>query len=618
MSERAPTLDASIAIAVIAQQVGGKVVRDSMFLSSFPAASLPSVIAASAVLSLLAVLVTSRFMAKRGPGRVVPVLFVLNALALLAEWTMASALPGASAVLVYVHTSAVGGLMISGFWSIVNERFDPHVARRNIVRVTTGATLGGLVGGLGAERVADMFDPHAILLMLAALSLSCAWGVAALGRSLPRSPGPSAPAFRDGMKALGQRPYLRRVVSMVVAVALLEIFLDCALKTAAESSYHEPRALVSFFALFHTATGLLTFFVQVALSRASLERLGLGGTLAILPAAVIVSALAASGMRTLLAIAVAAGLETAIASSLFRSAYEILFTPLPTHRKRALKVVIDVAFPRLGNMLGSAAVALVVGIAAGPRHVSVALLFGAAALGVLGLVWGISLHRMYVTELGTSLQLGIVTLRQGDVRDATTRHTILSTMALDRARLLAQIEASRRGDPGKAPSDPSSAERSPAFAKLAARAEGTSDTLLFDVLLGGLRDDDFDVSYANARALAAICARNPALPPDRARILDEARAALFVDDGTWRARKALGSDSSGRTGLHRGLEHVFTLLGMVLERDVIKGCLAALQGPDRRLRGTVLEYLENALPNDIGLRMRERIQEHFAEAEGER
>src|SRR5689334_4383578 len=115
-----------------------------MFLARFPATSLPTVIGASAVLSLVAVSMTSRLMARKGRSRFVPALFALNALAFVLEWALAPSFSGVSAAAIYVHTSVAGGLMISGFWSIVNERFDPHVARRNIIRITTGATLGGL------------------------------------------------------------------------------------------------------------------------------------------------------------------------------------------------------------------------------------------------------------------------------------------------------------------------------------------------------------------------------------------------------------------------------------------------------------------------------------------
>ncbi len=122
----------------------------------------------------------------------------------------------------------------------------------------------------------------------------------------------------------------------------------------------------------------------------------------------------------------------------------------------------------------------------------------------------------------------------------------------------------------------------------------------------GLEADDFDVCYSNARALAAICSRKPALAPDRAVAFGLARAALSVDEAEWQRRHRLRTDGPRPGATHRGLEHAFTLLGLALDRGPLKACLAALASPDLRLRGTALEYLENVLPADVGPLVRER------------
>jgi hypothetical protein len=47
------------------------------------------------------------------------------------------------------------------------------------------------------------------------------------------------------------------------------------------------------------------------------------------------------------------------------------------------------------------------------------------------------------------------------------------------------------------------------------------------------------------------------------------------------------------------LDHVFTLRGLVLERDALQLALQALTSGERNLRGTALEYLDNVLPEDL-------------------
>ena len=116
--------------ALIAQQVAGRATRDALFLSTFHVSSLPLVMIAAAVLSALAVLAFSTALSRRSPAQVVPVTIAAGTVLLLAEWGLSLAQPRLAAIAVYLHMAAFGATVVSGFWSLMNERFDPHTARR--------------------------------------------------------------------------------------------------------------------------------------------------------------------------------------------------------------------------------------------------------------------------------------------------------------------------------------------------------------------------------------------------------------------------------------------------------------------------------------------------------
>src|SRR5438552_216441 len=90
---------------VIAQQVAGKAARDAMFLSNFSVTLLPTAMATAAVLSLAAVVWISRLIVRHSPARVLPVLFGLTVVSLLAEWAVSFQAPGIAALAVYLHTA---------------------------------------------------------------------------------------------------------------------------------------------------------------------------------------------------------------------------------------------------------------------------------------------------------------------------------------------------------------------------------------------------------------------------------------------------------------------------------------------------------------------------------
>jgi hypothetical protein len=103
----------------------------------------------------------------------------------LVEWLLLGPQPRIVAVLLYLHSNVLGGIAISSFWSLLNERFDPHTAKPLLAKVAGAATFGGLLGGLGAERVAALLPEGALLPLLALVSAGCVGGVMVLGKGAP-------------------------------------------------------------------------------------------------------------------------------------------------------------------------------------------------------------------------------------------------------------------------------------------------------------------------------------------------------------------------------------------------------------------------------------------------
>ena len=430
------------AAVIIAAQVGSKATRDALFLDVFGAAELPKVMLASALLSALGVLLTARGLARFGPARSVPVMFVISAGGHLLEWALIGEHPKAMAALVYLHVAVLGSLLISGFWSVVSERFDPHTAKKVIARITVGATAGGLIGGLTAERVAAWLDARSMLVVLAGMSITAAVAVARAGRGAPRVLAAAHNSGDGGLSYLRQTPYLKLLAGLVALTAVASGMLDYAFKAEASASHVSRESLMSFFAIFYTATAFVTLIAQAALSRRSLSKIGIGGTIALLPGTVLLGGAVGAGLTRLYTLVVVRGAESVLSNSLYRSGYELLFTPLAPERKRPTKTVIDVGFDRAGGAIASGLIMLVLLVA--PDHATRLSLIAAALASGVALIVALRLHGGYVAELAASLRSGRVKLDEAEIFDATTRRTLSdTTMAIDREQLLAQIEVLR-------------------------------------------------------------------------------------------------------------------------------------------------------------------------------
>ena len=449
-SARATFVASLTAALMIAQLVGAKAARDALFLSHFAPDHLPAVMGAAAVLGIGTALVTGRWLARVGPSRSVPWLFGLHALAFAGEYLAAARAPAQVALVLYLHVASLGAVAASGFWSAINERFDPYTAKRVIGRIGAGATLGGVLGGLATERLGRVLPMGDMLLGFALLNALVAVGAWQLQGSADTRTGRADEAQETGLRVLGRTPYLRDLALLVLLLAIADAMVDYVFKAEAGRAFGQGESLLAFFAYFYTISSILTFAVQSALNRRVLERLGLGGAVALLPGVLLLTSaigVAAPGLGSAGALR---GFSAVIESSLYRSGYELLFTPLAPAAKRATKALLDVAITRLGTIAGSGAVVAI--LALWPA-LSYPLLLGACALlCAWALVLSLRLHSGYVAQLADSLRAGVVQLDAREVIDPATRRTLAESVAtLDRAELLRKLEEFKRASLPPAP-----------------------------------------------------------------------------------------------------------------------------------------------------------------------
>jgi hypothetical protein len=694
-----PAVAAVGAAGMIAHQVGGKATRDALFLSHYPPELLPTMVILAGVLTLALVMAVSRLLRRRGPTRLIPAVFAVSGVLCVAEWALVHRFPAVVAIVLYFHVVALGAVTISGFWSLVTEIFDPRSARREIHRIAGSAALGGLLGGLVAERVAAGSHLSLMLLILGGLHLLCAvatWRLGVEGRRHPRSRPADEPTFASELALLGERPYLRSLVALVLTGAVVAVLLDYVFKAETVAAFPDGATMLRFFALFYTGAALLTLVLQTLASRRALEGLGIARTVSALPFATFAGAVAAIAVPGLAAAALARGAEQVVRSSLYRSGYELLFTPLPDRERRATKTIIDVAVDRAGDVLGGGLVLLL--LLLWPDRM-LPLLAVAALLALVGLSLTRSLHRGYLRSLERSLLEQAVDLDTTELIDQSAVHTMLgsidtmereelkrvigaSHMALqtgalpgarqpsvdpslstspdrpagdaadpilrcledlrsgDGARVRAALAGLDRPDPLLVPQllsllawDRVAPDAARALSRVADVSVGQFADALLDpdrefairrrvpsvlggcadprsteALLQGLADPRFEVRFRCGRALAKKHRRSP-LGLERKRVFAAVVREVKVDARVWRSYRLLDGleeangdplvDDFLHDRVDRGMEHVFTLLSLVLEQEPLKVAFRGLHTDDRQLRGTALEYLSLVLPESV-------------------
>jgi ATP:ADP antiporter, AAA family len=428
-------------VIAIAQQVMGRATRDALFLSSFPVERLPAMMIAAAAVSFLSAVYVGRLITRLSPARVIPWLFGVSGVLLAAEWALGTVASGVLAIVIYLHWAVFGGTLVSTFWSVINERFDPRAGKRYVGWIASGATAGGIVGGIAAFLAARFIATQDTLAPLSVMHLLCSVLSFRHLRSragIHRSGTPAGDTVPSALGVLKKVAYLRDLAVLVATVSAMEALADYTLNAQAAAKWAHGAELMSFFSLFHMVVSVVTFLLQVLVGRLALERLGLVGALATLPLfAMAGSGVAAIAPRLWTAVALR-GAMSAIGNSFYRSGYELLFGPLPPEKKRPTKTVIDVAFDRLGTTLGS-----------GFALSMIALLPSLVPVSLLVAVFGLAVFSVLVTR---RLQAGYVRLLEESLTVAPALHGrarpelgLSQTFGrMDRAELMKEIASLRR------------------------------------------------------------------------------------------------------------------------------------------------------------------------------
>jgi ATP/ADP translocase len=626
----------------MAYQVAGKAARDALFLSNFQGRYLAAMVMAAALIAILLGVVNSRLLTRYSPGRLIPALMVASGSLQALEWLIYQHFPRWTSVAVYIHVVSLGAIITSGFWSVINEQLDPRTAKQNFGRITGAGTIGGMAGGFISERLGAMASPSSVLLAMAVAQFA----TAILLAQLPAVSSPREKSLVRARDVLRSSSYMRNLSVLVLIGTFSAALLDYVLKVEARHTFGPGEPLLRFFALFHTGTAVLSFLIQAFATPHVLNRFGLGPTVSTLPAAVASGGLLAVFTGGFSVLVIARALEAVIRGSLFRAGYELFYTPMLASEKRAVKSINDVTVDRLGDGLGGGYAQVMLfygGALANPL-----MLGTAAAASAISFILAGRLYHAYVESLERSLAQHAIDLDLSDADDAIAQSVAPATAGLPvtqglpaknteapippppwlRESLAGQWmdlasgdaerikKALRNGPPLERPLLPYAI---PLLARRSiAPAVRSSLEMVADRNAGQLSDYLLDPTtpLAVRRALPAILASTGNDRAASALVLALKDKQFEVRFETSRALDTLKQTSKVSveadeilSAIRReltqridppNLDFVFSLIGVVLPREPVRAAFEGLTTKDQQLRGLALEYLESALPEDIG------------------
>jgi AAA family ATP:ADP antiporter len=350
---------------VMAAYVTGRVVRDSLFLSRFPAVRLPYVDIAAAFAVGVVVAAYIRVARGRSLRNLLLGSLVLCTSNCFLFWGLARYYtPRWLYPTIYVWVGIFGVLATTQVWALANHVLTTREARRVFGLVASGAITGGIFAGFFCKVVAKQFGTESLLLGMAVFLAICpvlviiVWkqhlAVADTDSAEGSAAGPQN--LLNSMRLVFASPYLRAIASVIWISSFVTAVISWQFKAIAKDFIPAKDHLTVFFADFTFYAGILALVVQLLLTSRLLRRFGIGLALFTLPVALLATSTYMLVAGTLFAAVLLRGSDWVWRYSIDKSAVELLYLPLPARLKFQVKWFVDTVIWRMGDGVAGLAI----------------------------------------------------------------------------------------------------------------------------------------------------------------------------------------------------------------------------------------------------------------------
>jgi ATP/ADP translocase/CRP-like cAMP-binding protein len=418
-----------------------KPITRSEFIASLGADNLPYVQFTAGVLIGFIMQGYTRVMRAVPRRRIIPVTQVGMAALLVLFWFLFTTIgQDWIAVAFYVLGLILAVLLISQFWTLTNDIYDPRQAKRIFGFIGGGSSLGGATGAaLTAFLVRNIGARNMLLVSAAIMAVCVAIVMSVLKRERAAGTSDATKTGEEEGTGAGEALQLLRssrhlqVIAMVIAfaaigAAIIEQQLNMAAAEAKGATNSD--AIAAFLAQVTVYLSLIGFVIQVALTSRIHRVMGIGFALLVLPFSLGTTAIVMLMNRALWAPGLARVLDTSLRYTVDKTSREVLFLPLPSELKYRAKPFIDVTMDRFAKGMGALLILVLIkdwGFGFDWQRLSY------ASLTMVGLwvITAIAARREYLRSFRRSIESQAVepaTLRLNDP-DPASVETLVSELA---------------------------------------------------------------------------------------------------------------------------------------------------------------------------------------------
>jgi ATP/ADP translocase len=263
-----------------------------------------------------------------------------------------------------IWTSLFSVMLVSQGWLVAANVFTPREARRLYGLLGAGSVIGAAFGGEFTARAVKYLAPRDLLLASAGFVvlayIAFRLTAAQKGVDLRNAKGAESEEANVGFKEILGPIKNQRHLQVIVGIMILTFIVDVSIEyqfnayaKLAFKGHHSAAELTAFLGNFYGIyLNLVTIVLQVVFTAFVVQRLGVGGTLQVMPVTIAVTSVATFFFSGVWAAGALRLTEAATRYTLNRTGMELLYVPLPLELKNRTKAFIDIFVDRFGRGVG--------------------------------------------------------------------------------------------------------------------------------------------------------------------------------------------------------------------------------------------------------------------------
>ena len=259
----------------------------------------------------------------------------------------------------YVWSSVFALFVVTVFWGFMSDCFDNNQGKRLFSFIAVGSSVGGMTGSAVTAVLAEAL-PIFYLLLLACIPLEFAsWCAKSLHKRFNTGSVVKAGEAEkviagnawSGLKAVFASHYLMGIAAFIALMTFVSTMLYFQQASLVADAFANRGERTAFYAQVDLIVSALTIIFQVYLTARIIKWLGVGWTLAIVPAVMALGFIVLGLYPTLAVLVVIQVIYRAGRYGLTKPAREILWTVLGREAKYKSKPFLDAAVYRGGDLL---------------------------------------------------------------------------------------------------------------------------------------------------------------------------------------------------------------------------------------------------------------------------